>query len=71
MSPDNIYPFAWALDGRRIGETASAGGRSDVSASFLVRRVCVVYMYVNGFLELFKQVLKLTKQVCRTRQTGL
>lgn len=24
---DNIYPFAWALDGRRIGENSDAGAR--------------------------------------------
>ena len=37
-SPDNIYPFAWALDGRRIGESSNSSFRSDSPSHFLVRR---------------------------------
>ncbi|CAI8007414.1 E3 ubiquitin-protein ligase UBR5 [Geodia barretti] len=34
-SPDNIYPFAWALDGRRIGESSNSSFRSDSPSHFL------------------------------------
>lgn len=34
-SPDNIYPFAWALDGRRIGESSNSSSRRD--SPFMVR----------------------------------
>ena len=35
-SVDDIYPFAWALDGRRIGENPNTVLRSDSPTSYLV-----------------------------------
>ena len=32
-SVEDIYPFAWALDGRRIGETSSHGGQQNIAAN--------------------------------------
>ena len=37
---DNIYPFAWALDGRRIGENSDASARPTSPNGAMVS-VCV------------------------------
>ena len=38
---DNIYPFAWALDGRRIGENSDASARpTSPNGAIVSDRVC-------------------------------
>ena len=53
-NPDAVYMFAWALDGRRIGEGGTgATGRADSPNSItapIVSYVCVFVLWEN-FLQ--------------------
>ncbi len=75
---EDIYPYAWALDGRRIGETSSSSNHQNVMANISLVRVpslakSLLILSQLYILHTFRSTVLLYKdlQICYTcRSTG-